>query len=267
MPSSTREPVGEPGGVPPGPPPSAHPSGGDAGDGQPRPRRVPSWALAAAGVLVVAVLGLGAFLMWQGLSGSEEESAANAPDGGGPPLEQSSTPGYALAKDDSGKLSMEVPSGWSEVDGTAWDFRGGKIGLSLIATNDLDAWYYHNYYRNTSEGIDTPIDEAPGVLFAVSRSLPDQYPENTEDQVLDLREFSYTGACEYDDRYQYDDGTYKGRYDLWISCGETNANIFVLAALPEDQSHVAVIQVTAGSEEDLEAQKHILDTFKVADEL
>lgn len=126
---------------------------------------------------------------------------------------------------------------------------------------------YHNYYHNTSEGIDTPIDEAPGMLFAVSESLPDKYPENTEDQVLDLREFSFTGACEYDDRYEYDDGTYKGKYDRWINCGETNASIFILAALPEDQSHVAVIQVTAESEEDLEAQKHILDTFKVADDL
>lgn len=105
------------------------------------------------------------------------------------------------------------------------------------------------------------------MLFAVSESLRDKYPENTEEQVLDLREFSYTGACEYDDRYEYDDGTYKGKYDHWISCGETDANIFVLAALPQDQSHVAVIQVAAGSEEDLEAQKHILDTFKVAEDL
>jgi serine/threonine protein kinase/class 3 adenylate cyclase len=263
VPSLPREPVG----APPDPPPPVRPGGGDAGDGQPRPWRAPSWAMAAAGILVVAALGLGIVLMWQGLSGGEDENAANVPDSGGSPLEQSSTPGYALAKDNSGKLSVEVPSDWSDVDGTPWDFRGGKIGLSLIATNDLDTWYYHNYYRNTSEGIDTPIDEAPGVLFAVSESLPDKYPDTTEDQVLNLREFSYTGACEYDDRYEYDDGTYKGKYDHWINCGEANANIFVLAALPEDQSHVAVIQVTAGSEEDLEAQKHILDTFKVADDL
>ena len=162
---------------------------------------------------------------------------------------------------------MEVPSGWSEVDGTSWDFRGGTTGLRLIATNDLDTWYYHNYYHNTSEGIDTPIDEAPGMLLAVSKSLPDKNAENTEDQVLDLREFSYTGACEYDDRYEYDDGTYKGKNDRWINRGETHANIFVLAALPGDRSYVAVVRVTAGSEEELEAQKHILDAFKVADEL
>lgn len=55
---------------------------------------------------------------------SEENSPGTAMAGEGPPLEGASTPGYALAKDNTGKLSVEVPEEWSAIDGTAWDFRG-----------------------------------------------------------------------------------------------------------------------------------------------
>jgi serine protease Do len=215
----------------------------------------------AAGLLGVVLLGADIFLAaWLF---SEENSPGTAMAGEGPPLEGASTPGYALAKDNTGKLSVEVPEEWSAIDGTAWDFRGGKIGLGIIATNDLNSWYQHNYYHEDSEG----IGEAPGVLFGVSSSLVDKYPENTEDQILNLKEYDYTGTCEYDDCHDYDDGTYKGKYDVWTKCGETDANVFVLAALPKDRGHVAVIQITAGNKADLEARKHVLDTFKVADNL
>lgn len=53
------------------------------------------------------------------------------------------------------------------------------------------------------------------MLFGVSSSLVDKYPENTEDQILNLKEYDYTGTCEYDDCHDYDDGTYKGKYDVW----------------------------------------------------
>lgn len=71
------------------------------------------------------------------------------------------------------------------------------------------------------------------MLLAVSKSLPDKNPENTEAQVLDLIEFSCTGACEYDYRYEYDDGTYKGKNDRWINRGETHANIFDPSTKPD----------------------------------
>jgi hypothetical protein len=247
---------GGPGGNGPSPPPFSERRSGE----QPWQRRV-SLHLLAAGLLGVVLLGVGIFLA--GWLFSEENSSETPTAGGGSPLEEASTPGYALAKDNTGKLSVEVPSEWSAIDGTAWDFRGGKIGLGIIATNDLDSWYQHNYYHEDSKG----IDEAPGVLFGVSKSLVDKYPENTEDQILNLKEYDYTGTCDYDDRYEYDDGIYKGKYDIWTKCGETNANVFVLAALTKDRAHVAVIQITAGSEADLEARKHVLDTFKVADDL
>jgi hypothetical protein len=49
------------------------------------------------------------------------------------------------------------------------------------------------------------------------------------------------------------------------NCGtDQNRRVFVLAALPEDQSYLTVVQVVAASEADLEAQKHVLDTFKVS---
>ncbi len=256
--SVTRQPDGSPAKDAAAPPPEGPEGAGENGNGdrQPRWRRQP-WIL-AAGLLGLVLLGVGIFLAGQLFSGVEEENSAAAD--GDSQLEESSTPGYALAKDNTGKLSVEVPEEWSAVDGTAWDFRGGKIGLSIVATTDLDTWYRHNYYHDSSEG----IDETPGVLFGASKSLVDKYPEDTEEQILSLQEYDYSGTCEYDDSYEYDDGTYRGKYNRWTNCGDTGAEALVLAALPEDRSYVVVIQVMAGSEADQEAQKHVLDTFKVS---
>src|SRR5215210_1460360 len=235
------------------------PSSGRRPGGQPWRRGVLPWAV--FGLLGMVLLGIGIFFAGWFSSEREEESSAAVSAGGGSSREESSTPGYVVARDDSGRLSVEVPDEWGDVDGTTWDFRGGKIGQSIIATTDLDTWYHHNYYHDSSEG----IDETPGVLFGVSRSLINQYPEDTENQILSLPEYDYTGTCEYEGRDDYDDGIYTGRSDHWTNCGETNAEVYVHALLPDDRSQVAVIQVTAGSKADLEAQKHVLDTFKITD--
>jgi serine protease Do len=175
------------------------------------------------------------------------------------PGEEASAPGYTLVKDNSGKLSVEVPSEWSDIDGTAWDFREGKIGINVIASTDLGAWYW---YRSPTGSYD-----ASGVFFGASRSLLKDYPEDTDDQILDLEEYDYSGTCEYKDRYEYEDGVYEGKYDVWTNCGGTGTRLFVLAAVPEENpAHVMVIQVATRSEADLEAQKHILDTFEVTGE-
>jgi serine/threonine protein kinase len=230
----------KPEGPPAGPPPPARP-GGDAGDGKPRRRRVPPWML-AAGLCGVVLLGVGIFLVGKFTSRGE----------------QSSKPGYMLIKDDSGKLSVEVPYEWSDLDPTSWDFREGKIGLSLIASTDLDAW---TWYSSS-----TGVEKASGMFFGVSSALLRAYPEDTVNQVLGIPEHDYSDICEYDNRYDYDDSVYEGKYDIWTNCGDTGTRLFVLAALPENQApqHVLVIQIAARSEADLEAQKQILSTFKVS---
>ena len=196
----------------------------------------------AAGLCGVVLLGVGIFLVGKFTSRGE----------------QSSIPGYMLIKDDSGKLSVEVPSEWSDIDPTSWDFREGKIGLSLIASTDLDAltWYSSS----------TGVEKASGMFFGVSSALLRAYPENTVDQILDLKEHNYSNICEYDNRYDYDDSVYEGKYDIWTNCGGTDTRLFVLVALPETQTpqHVLVIQVATRSEADREAQKQILNTYKVS---
>jgi serine/threonine protein kinase/class 3 adenylate cyclase len=248
------------GGVPPLPFPGQGPGR------QPRRWRVSSWSLAVG--LLVVLAGVGIFLVGQFFSGGKEESSAVSA-GGGPPLEESSTPGYVVAKDNSGKLSVEVPSEWSNVDGTTWDFGGGKIGLGLVASSDLDAWYRYYRYRisDGAEGSSSGFQEASGVFFGVSKSLASSYPEDTEDQVLDLKEYNYSDICDYDSRHDYDDGTYSGKYDTWTNCGGSDNNkIFILAATPKDRAYVMMIRVQTRSEADLEAQRHVLDTFKVAED-
>jgi serine/threonine protein kinase/class 3 adenylate cyclase len=244
-----QSPPREPEGMPPGPPPPARPGEGASGEGQPRRRRKVPWMLAGGLLGVVALLAAAILLVGQFVSGGEGNSSA--------------APGYTLVKDDSGNLSVEVPSEWDAVDGTTWDFKGGKVGLSVIATTNLDAWYRHNYFHKGS----TEIDESPGVLFGLSRSLVDEYPKNTEDNVLDLKSFNYTDICRSGGTHAYDDGVYTGKYELWKNCGKTGADAFVLAALPSDRAYVVVIQLTTKRGTSLKTQKHILDTFKVSDEL
>jgi class 3 adenylate cyclase/tRNA A-37 threonylcarbamoyl transferase component Bud32 len=267
---ATRHRAGRPAqGVPVGP---GSPGGGGQPP-QPSPGRQPwrrgllPWA--ATGLLAAVLLGIGIFLVGQFFSGREEESSVAVSAGGGPPLEESSTPGYVVAKDNSGKLSVEVPSEWSNVDGTTWDFRGGKIGLGMVASSDLDAWYRYYRYRisDGAEGSSSGFQEASGVFFGVSKSLASSYPEDTEDQVLDLKEYNYSDICDYDSRDDYDDGTYSGKYDTWTNCGGSDNNkIFILAATPKDRAYVMMIRVQTRSEADLEAQRHVLDTFKVAED-
>jgi serine protease Do len=196
----------------------------------------------AAGLCGALLLGVGIFLV------------AHFTSGGG----ESSTPGYMLIKDDSGKLSVEVPYEWSDLDPTSWDFREGKIGLSLIASTDLDAW---TWYSSS-----TGVEKASGMFFGVSSALLRAYPEDTVNQVLGIPEHDYSDICEYDNRYDYDDSVYEGKYDIWTNCGGTDTRLFVLAALPETQTpqHVLVIQVATRSEADREAQKQILNTYKVS---
>jgi hypothetical protein len=120
-----------------------------------------------AGLLGLILLGVEIFLARQFFSGVEENSATVD---GKSSLEESFTPGYVVAKDNSGKLSVERPSEWSDVDGTTCDFRGRKIRLGMIASTDLDAWYryYRYHFSNGAKGSPNGFQDVSGVFFGAS---------------------------------------------------------------------------------------------------
>jgi serine protease Do len=158
--------------------------------------------------------------------------------------------GYTKITDESGALVMEVPSGWSEVDGAPWAFEGETVGAALRASADLEA------YTNTWE--------EPGVSFAASRILAQEY---TAEEFLDHPNFDYSAQCQKDGRYEYDDGVYKGVYDLWTNCGETGTAFMTLTAMPRNQEFMTLVQLQANGQVAEHHIKHILSTFDVVGEL
>lgn len=149
---------------------------------------------------------------------------------------------YTTITDDSGLLIVEVPTAWSDTNGSAWTSDGEEIGVAVSAAPDL-------------EGFNTTWD-IPGVFFGASAQLNTTVPE-----LLDG--FTFSGSCTYDGRYDYSDPLYAGQYDLWTNCGSAGSLYLILAAEPDDASFVILVAVQIVTEMDLDALDRILNTFIV----
>ena len=116
---------------------------------------------------------------------------------------------------------------------------------SIGASTDLQAW---------RDGWD-----APGVFFAVSTS-----PTVTITGTLD--EFDASDNCDYDGRFEYDDGMYRGEWDSWFNCGShgptAGGSEFVnLATEPYAGGAVLLVQVVLVTDADGEALDNIWASF------
>jgi serine protease Do len=168
--------------------------------------------------------------------GAEEELAGSSEGG--------TYSGYTAITDDTGDLKMSVPTEWKAVNGTVWAFKGETVGPALSASADLDA--YDDTWRE------------PGVFFGASSSLVQSY---SVDRMLD--DNNYGAVCEKAARYDYHVPPYTGKYDLWVNCGEARSSFLVLAAVPENQEFIAVVQIV---DADVEAANQILSTLEVVDQ-
>ncbi|MCA9898414.1 MAG: serine protease [Ardenticatenaceae bacterium] len=147
---------------------------------------------------------------------------------------------YVTVTDDSGLLTLDVPAEWSEVDGSAWESDGQVIGLSVTAAPNLNDFY------NTWG--------TPGVTFNATDQL-----DFTVDELLDA--FDFSGDCTQNERTEYSDAVYAGKYDVWTNCGGTGTLLVVLVAEPADQSYLALITVQVVTDADLDALDTIFNTF------
>lgn len=147
---------------------------------------------------------------------------------------------YITVTDDSGLLTLDVPAEWSEVDGSAWQSDGQPIGLSVTAAPNLNDFY------NTWG--------TPGVTFNATDQL-----DFTVDELLDA--FDFSSDCTPNERTEYSDAVYTGKYDVWTGCGGTDTLLVVLVAEPADQSYLALITVQVVTDADLDALDTIFNTF------
>lgn len=185
------------------------------------------------------------------LNGRELEVASvlDNSTGGGQANAGSSASGYIDTSDAYGSIAVEIPAAWSDTDGSAWMESGDVLGASISAAPDLDA------FLNTWT--------APGMFFAVSDDLAKL---GGYIQVLDLLRPDFAASCKLDNRYDYNDGYYRGKYDWFDNCGGPGgASLMVLSAVPTDtsQSFIVLLELQMLTEDDQVIAQHVLDTFRV----
>jgi PASTA domain/Short C-terminal domain len=167
-----------------------------------------------------------------------------------PEQETEPEPGYALVKDDTGTLSVEVPTEWSDhitsEDGT---FGGEKasmgegVGPAITASTDVNTW--------------ENIGGVPGTYIVASRELAQSY---TEDQLVESG-FNELSACEPISRQDFNRSPYSGQVQTW-SCSQSGATFTTLAAAVEGRECVVMLHIAAYNEVDNENAQHVLDTFE-----
>lgn len=151
---------------------------------------------------------------------------------------------YADLTDDSGRISVSVPSAWDDVAGTSWVRDGNPIGIALSASPDRRAYF------------DTW--GTPGVFLGST----DQLGLDLE-AYLDTQQFNV--SCTYAGREDYSDPLYDGFKDTWVDCGPENSVFQIVAVLSTDGTELITVQVLAVTQADLGAADNIFATF-IADD-
>ncbi len=151
---------------------------------------------------------------------------AYLPDAGGTTA-PSDAGDLTTVTDDSGKVSVQVPSSWSDVNGTQYTDDAGNVVYDVSASPDVQAFY---------SGWDTS-----GVSVSASQQA---LANQTVNGILD-REGAppQSAGCSNDGRQPYSDALYTGSYDYWYNCGGTGSTYIVIAATADDGSHMIWVRL------------------------
>jgi len=164
--------------------------------------------------------------------------------------EASSTSGYNTCWDDTGGIQVDVPSTWTEVNGTSWIFgdEDEEIGVALsIAPSLAD---FTDYY------------DAEGLFFGASDTFA-KWGGYVE--FLDYYTGAYSEDCTLVGRYNYEDAYYRGKYDRYSDCGGAGGyDAFVLSAVDivDPTSKIILIEIQVYPD-DIDTVNQIFNTFYV----
>jgi len=157
---------------------------------------------------------------------------------------------YTAWTDNLEAIQVEVPTSWVEVDGAPWTSDTGANFASIWAAPNLQDF-------DGTWG-------TPGVKFNVTA---DKDKVGGHIQMLDnSRSTAFLSDCSLDDRYEYNDGFYRGFFDYYTNCGGPGgAGYMILSAVPvQDTGDVLVfVEIQIVSDADVDAADHILQTFDI----
>jgi serine protease Do len=146
--------------------------------------------------------------------------------------ESSDTSGFISCWDETGYIMMDVPDYWTDVNGSSWTFGDNNdvIGVALSAAPNLSD--FSNYY------------DSEGVFFGASDTFA-QIGGYVE--FLDYYKTFYDGDCTWVGRYDYNDGVYRGKYDVFNNCaGPSDYETYVLSAVDivDPTSKIILVEAT-----------------------
>jgi hypothetical protein len=137
--------------------------------------------------------------------------------------------------DDSGTIAVSVPVEWTDTSGEEWVVDDSRIGPSITAAPDIDAWY-------STWG-------TPGAFVGVSTSGFD--PEGGD----------FSGICSPDDRSERSFGVLAGTVQAWSDCGAEGGDFFVFVGGPLDASFAVLVQLVNIDGNGLAVMDQVLTTF------
>jgi serine protease Do len=163
---------------------------------------------------------------------------------------------YVRVKDDSGRISVDVPTVYSEVEGAEFPFDGGSAP-AIIASPDAGQF----------KAADEP--KTPGLFISAIElakyGVPagTSIPQGTYDQLLDTFSKTVSTTCSIGDRSDFDRNGVVGRFQVFGDCGSAKTSTFVVIAAPPDSRYLLVIIFVAKDENDLFALDRAVSTFRV----
>lgn len=174
---------------------------------------------------------------------TESEAAPVEPDKPAENTDSTDIPeGFKFILDDSGVVSVNVPSTWTDVDGASIPGPKGTTLENLAASPSIDGFI---------NGWDTP---GMSVSSSTDSSL-------TIQDFVDSLLTSTGSQCEDGETGDYDDGVYVGTYLYFPSCGGTTTDFLAVIAHDSDGVLVATTIQMVSDEDKTTVRDEILSSF------
>jgi hypothetical protein len=149
--------------------------------------------------------------------------------------------GFEYLVDDTNRITVAVPSTWSDTTTAPADVDGTTVP-TISAATDLTVFF---------ESFD-----APGMRYGA-------FPFTADPQTL-LDRYGDPSECDDEAVVPYSDGVFTGLSGQWSDCDATGQSaLHVIAASPADSAFTAVVVVQLTGPQDQQALDVVLETFNV----